>query len=156
MKSALSIRCQATLNTNEAGFDNLLITPMGEHVCVCVLLAEAVKEPLLRRAQSRDKGRDVLLQAGLAGLRNSLSHTHRQNKSSQPDPHTIMNHTTGQKEWCLNIFVCFFFLFNLFFFPNQECTSFFLSLEVCWRGGRGGGEGNVEEKGAGLRGRRDE
>lgn len=32
---ALSIRCQATFNSNQAGFDNFLITPVGESVCVC-------------------------------------------------------------------------------------------------------------------------
>ncbi len=41
-ESALSIRCQATLNTNEAGFDNLLITPVGEPVCVCVCVCVCV------------------------------------------------------------------------------------------------------------------
>lgn len=74
MKSALSIRCQATLNTNEAGFDNLLITP----ACVCAsemaaLLTEAMKEPPLRQAQSRDKEKDLLLKAG--GLGNTHTHT---------------------------------------------------------------------------------
>lgn len=31
---------------------------------MAVLLAEAVKEPLLRQAQSKDKGRDLVLKTG--------------------------------------------------------------------------------------------
>lgn len=73
MKSVLSICCQATLSTNKAGFDNLLITAVcarvHERANVCVsemaaLLTEAVKEPPLRRAQSRDKERDLLSKDG--------------------------------------------------------------------------------------------
>lgn len=142
MKSALSIRCQATFNTNEAGSDNLLITPVGEPMCVCVsvcvcmsetavLLAEAVKEPLLRQAQSRDKGRDPLLKAGLpVGLRNSHTHTGWTKDFSRP-LHNNESHNRTKRVVLKHFF--FFFLFNLFF-PNQECTSFFLSLEVCWKG----------------------
>lgn len=150
MKSALSIRCQATLNTNEAGFDNLLITL----VCVCVsemaaLLTEAVKEPLLRQAQSRDKERDLLLKAG-GPQEHTHTHTHARVLAEQKtpaDPHPVMNHT-GPKEWCLNIFVCFFIQP---FFPNQECTSFFpLFRGVLGEGGKGGAKDWVREQGVEL------
>lgn len=63
-----------------------------------------------------------------------------------------MNHTTGPKEWCLNIFVCFFIQP---FFPNQECTSFFLSFRGVlggrgWEGAKGTGEEGGGGRGSGV------